>query len=277
MKKLLCLMMAAVFAGTLLTGCGTKTVKAPEATTAPAVQDNSFTYIQNKKELIVGLDDTFAPMGFRDDKGEIVGFDVDFAKAVGEKLGVKVTFQPIDWDAKEMELSGKKIDVIWNGLSITPERQKTMLLTKPYLNNTLVIMTKAGSSIKTKADLKGKKIATQAGSSGLKVIEADAIYPEIKDKLVEYKSYDEAVMDLDIGRVQAIVIDKVLGKYKASKKQGVYAFADQDFGEDLYAVALRKEDKAFAEKLQSAMDALKADGTATKISKTWFGEDIVVK
>lgn len=180
--------------------------------------DDSWSYIENKGTLIVGLDDTFAPMGFRDEKNELVGFDIDLANALGEKLGVKVEFQPIDWNAKEMELNNKKIDLIWNGMSATPARRETMNLSNPYLNNTIVIMTMEGSDIKTKNDLKGKNVGTQDDSSALEVIEKDSIYSDIKDELKTYASYDEAIMDLEAGRIDAIIIDKVLGSYKASKK-----------------------------------------------------------
>ena len=97
-------------------------------------------YIKNKGKLIVGLDDTFAPMGFRDESNNLVGFDIDLAKAVGENLGVEIEFKPIDWDAKELELSSKNIDCIWNGMSATDERQQNMSLTKKYLNNKIIIM-----------------------------------------------------------------------------------------------------------------------------------------
>ncbi|MBR5239544.1 MAG: transporter substrate-binding domain-containing protein [Clostridia bacterium] len=102
--------------------------------------DGSWAYIQGKGKLVVGLDATFAPMGFRDEAGEIVGFDIDLANAVAKELGVEVEFQPIDWDAKELELNGKKIDCIWNGMSATPERMEKMTLSDPYLNNTISIM-----------------------------------------------------------------------------------------------------------------------------------------
>lgn len=107
-----------------------------------ATDDGSWDYIKNNGKLIVGLDATFAPMGFRDESGEIVGFDIDLANAVAKELGVAVEFQPIDWDAKELELNGKKIDCIWNGMSATPERMEKMTLSDPYLNNTISIMTK---------------------------------------------------------------------------------------------------------------------------------------
>ena len=89
-------------------------------------ETSGWAYIENNGELVVGLDDTFAPMGFRDENNELVGFDIDLANAVGEQLGVKITFRPIDWDAKEMELESKNVDCLWNGMSATEKTGKNV-------------------------------------------------------------------------------------------------------------------------------------------------------
>ena len=121
----------------------------------------------DKDELIIGLDDTFVPMGFKDESGELVGFDIDLAKAVGEKLNKKVKFQAIDWSMKETELNGGNIDLIWNGYSINDERKEKVEFSKPYLNNTQIIVTLADSTINSKADLAGKKVGAQNQSTFL--------------------------------------------------------------------------------------------------------------
>ena len=277
LKKLLTLVLALALALAVV-GCGNQPeVPAPAPTSDTAAADTSWEDMQAKGTLVVGLDATFAPMGFTDDNNEIIGFDIDLAKLVAEELGIEVTFQPIDWDAKEMELNSKNIDCIWNGFSSTPERQESMSLTKPYLDNVIGIMTLDGSEIKTKADLVGKNIATQAESAGLEAIEADDIYDEIKDNLTTYASYDEAVMDLEIGRVDAIIIDKVAGLYMSAQKGGKYVFADEDFGEDEYVIGFRKDDKALTAKIEEAIDTVIANGKAAEVSDKWFGEDLLVK
>ncbi len=243
----------------------------------PKGEDTSWTYIEGNGKLVVGLDDTFAPMGFRTEEGELVGFDIDLAKAVGEEMGVEVEFKPIVWDAKEMELDGKKIDVIWNGMSKTPEREEKMNLSDAYFNNSIVIMTLADKPISTKDELVGKNIGTQAASAALEVIQADAIYGDIVDGLAEYDTYDEAVMDLDAGRLDAVIIDKVAGMYKATLKKDTYAFASEDFGEDLYVIGMRKGEDALLEKINTALDAVIASGKASEISNEWFGEDLVLR
>lgn len=96
-------------------------------------------------KLVIGIDDKFAPMGFRDENNEIVGFDIDYAKAAAEKMGKEVTFQPIDWSAKESELNSGRIDMIWNGYTITDERKEKVLFTKPYLENSQVVVVLADS------------------------------------------------------------------------------------------------------------------------------------
>lgn len=228
-------------------------------------------------KMIVGLDDTFAPMGFRTEAGELIGFDIDLAKAVAEQMGIAVEFKPIVWDAKEMELNEKKIDVIWNGMSKTPEREANMNLSKPYFNNSIVIMTLADKPIASKADLVGKNIGTQAASAALEMIQADAIYGDIADRVAEYDDYDAAVMDLDTGRLDAVIIDKVAGMYKNTQTGGKYAFCEEDFGEDFYVIGMRKGEDDFTEKLNAALDAVIASGKAAEISQKWFGEDLVLR
>lgn len=131
-----------------LAGCGNKEKQ----------EKSDLDYVKDKGTLIIGLDDTFAPMGFRDKKDKLVGLDIDLANAVAKELGVKVKFQPIDWEAKEAELKSKKIDCIWNGMSATPEREKSMSLSKRYLKNRILVMSlKKNVNVKSDTDLKNYK------------------------------------------------------------------------------------------------------------------------
>ncbi len=139
-------------------------------------------------------------MGFKDEANNIVGVDIELATAVCEKLGVKAVFQPISWDAKEMELETKRIDCIWNGMSITDERKEKMELSNPYLNNKIIVMTNKGVNVASKEDLKNYNVATQAKSSALEVIENDPSYDSFKDKVTLYPTYDEIILDMGISR-----------------------------------------------------------------------------
>lgn len=176
--------------------------------------DESLQYIMDKGTLVLGLDESFPPMGFRDSEtGEIIGFDIDLAKEVAKRLGVELVLQPIDWDAKELELNGKKIDLIWNGMSVTDERIENMFLSKPYVANAQVIIVPSNSKIKTKADLAGKKIALQKGSSALDAVKADTEVYNSLGEVVEYAENLAAYLDLKAGRVDAFVVDRVVGEY----------------------------------------------------------------
>ena len=114
------------------------------------------------KKMVIGLDDNFAPMGFRNEKNEIVGFDIDLAREACKRAGMEVTFKPIDWSAKEAELNGKRIDAIWNCFTINPEREKVIQFSKPYINNCQVVAVPVDSKVETLADLKGSWTSTPA-------------------------------------------------------------------------------------------------------------------
>lgn len=262
MKKFIYLMttIALVAGMALLSGCGSS----KEAT--------DYAYIEDKGTLTVGLDDTFAPMGFRDKDDNLVGVDIDLAKAVGKKLGIKVEFQPIDWDAKEAELKSKNIDCVWNGMSATKDRQKSMTLSNKYFNNKILVMSlDKGINIKSSADLKNYKVGTQADSAALESVKADKNYDSFADNVSEYPTYDEAILDMKAGRIDVVVIDEVYALYNNKNKTKLYQ-SDFDFGSDKYAVGFRKGDKELAVKVNDAIQECIDDGTADKIWEKWFGK-----
>lgn len=272
MKKLLVLMGCLLLALGLMAGCGGGDAQTADSDTP------GWDYIVDKGELVVGLDDTFAPMGFRDENNELVGFDIDLAKAAGEVLGVNVTFRPIDWDAKDMELSETKtIDCIWNGMSVLPERIENYALTKKYLNNKIVIMTMDEAlNIETAEDLAGVTLGTQVDSAALEKMQESEVWDTIQDNVTEFPTYDEALLAMQGGRVQAIVVDQVLGEYKNANMGGVMRVMPFDFGDDFYAIGCRKADTDVAEKINEALQTLIDNGTAAEISEKWFGTDIVI-
>lgn len=279
MKKIIAFMLVSVLSLFILTGCNGTNAGSDVSGGDSAVADAYTTTledIQAKGQLVIGLDDTFAPMGFRDESGNLVGFDIDLATAVCEKLGVTPKFQPIDWSAKEMELASGKIDCIWNGMSITPERKESMSLSGAYLNNKIIVMTKAGITIKDKADLANYKIGIQAGSAALETAKADDVWPTIESNVTEYPTYDEVIMDLSAGRLDCMIIDEVFGNYKNKNLGGTLGTADFDFGDDFYAVGFRKGDTSLTNAVDDALKQLAEDGSSAKISKEWFGSDIVI-
>ena len=229
------------------------------------------------KAIVIGLDDNFPPMGFRDDKNELVGFDIDLAKEAGKRLGVEVSFKPIDWSAKESELNGKRIDVLWNGLTITEERKANILFTKPYLENRQIIVVTEKSPIKTKAELARKVVGVQDGSSAVEAIQKDEATAKSIKEIKKFGDNVTALMDLSAGRLDALVVDEIVGRYYTGKKPGEYRVLDENFGTEDYGVGTRKDDTELGAKLDKALDDMKMDGTAAKISTTWFGKDIVKK
>lgn len=231
---------------------------------------------EKDKELIIGIDDKFAPLGFRDKNNEIVGFDIDYAKAATEKMGVKATFQPIDWKTKESELSSGRIDLIWNGYTITDERKEKVLFTKPYLKNSQVVVTLADSNLSKLDDLAGKVVGIQGLSSASDALDASPIKSEIKT-ITEFSDNVLALADLKNGRVDAVVIDEVVINYYMSQEEGTFKLLDESLAPEEYGIGVKKGNEALLEDLQKALDEMNEDGTAAEISKKWFGEDKVLK
>lgn len=184
---------------------------------APA-GDASLEKIKAKGELIVGLDDSYPPMGFRDDQNNIVGFDIDLATEAAKRMGVAVKFQPIDWDAKEMELESGKIDCIWNGMTITDERIERMFFSKAYIANQQIIVVSDSSGITQKSQLEGKIVGLQKGSSSLEALTADPVNDKVKE-IVQYPDNVSAFLDLKAGRIDVFVVDSVVGRYIISQQE----------------------------------------------------------
>lgn len=268
MKKTLALLLVLVMALAVLSGC---------AQEEAAPEKNSLDVIKEKGEFVLGLDDSFPPMGFRDDNGDIVGFDIDLAKEVADRMGVELVLKPVDWDGIALSLKNGDIDVIWNGLTITEERKENMGFTKPYLNNRQIIVVRDGSEIAAKVDLAGKVVGVQLGSSSDAALNDE---PEVAETVKEVRKYSnnvEALLDLANEGTDAVVVDEIVGRYYIAKKPGIYAVLDDYFTDEEYGVGYRLEDEAFGAELDRILDEMKEDGTADAISEEWFGEAIVLK
>lgn len=248
---------------------------APESAEADVPSDAKAEAPEGEKTTyVMGLDDTFAPMGFRDEKGELVGFDIDLATGVAEKMGVSIKFQPIDWSMKENELIAGNIDFIWNGYTITDERLEKVAFSDTYLNNSQIIVVLSDSGVETKADLAGKNIAVQAESSALDAVNAKPEFVKSINELVEFSTNNEAFMDLEAGRSNALVVDEVLARfYMKQNGQEKYKVLEEDFGDEGYAVGVRKSDTELLKKLDAALDEMKSDGTYDEIYAKWFSEN----
>ncbi|MBC2725422.1 amino acid ABC transporter substrate-binding protein [Desulfosporosinus sp.] len=257
----------------LAAGCGQKTPDTAQT------GDQSWNKIKEKGEFIVGLDDNYPPAGFRDKAGELVGVDIDLAKEAAKRLGVKAVFKPVQWDGVLLNLKSGEIDLIWNALGITPERQEQIGFTDVYMEDRNIIIVKSGSPIKTKADLDGKTIGLQLGSTAEEAVAKDEISSKIKE-VRKFENPTVALLDLDAGRIDAVVTNEMNGRYlitteKTADKYYILSAEEGYFGEEPYGVGVRIEDKAFLAELNRVLDEMKADGTSAKISKQWFGSDII--
>jgi polar amino acid transport system substrate-binding protein len=258
MKRIATMVLAIAAVFSLLTACSSKTSSSKDDT------------------LIIGIDDKFAPMGFRDENNKIVGFDIDLAKAAAEKMGKKVKFQPIDWKTKESELSSGRIDLIWNGYTITDDRKKKVLFTKPYLKNAQVVITRKDSKLTKLSDLEGKVVGLQSLSSASDALDANPIKSKIKT-VTEFNDNVLALNDLKSGRLDAVVIDEVVINYYMTKEKDTFKIMDESLAPEEYGVGVKKGNEELLKNLQKALDDMNADGTAAKISTKWFGEDKVLK
>ena len=237
--------------------------------------DNSLEELKARGEFVLGLDDSFPPLGFRDDNNNIVGYDIDLASEVCKRLGVTLRCQPIDWAAKEQELNTGNIDCIWNGFTMTPERKEALSFTEAYLDNAQVVIVRGDSGYKTLADLAGKTVGLQAGSSAADALYASTFSGTIKD-VVEFKDNMTALMDLEIGGVDAVVMDMVVGNYNIKTSRKNFVVLNENLSTEEYGIGFRKSDVKLRDEVQKILEEMAADGTVATISEKWFGTDISV-
>ena len=275
-KKIFAAFLAAASMAALFTGCQTQDGDGMENTdTAAAAEDNSLDSIKEKGKFILGLDDSFPPMGFRDENNEIVGFDIDLAKEVTARMGVELVVQPISWDSKEMELNSGNIDCIWNGMSINDERKEAMNLSEAYLRNDMVFVVLDSSAYNSQADLAGKNVAVQNGSSAQEILEGS----EFKGQAGSIIGYDDnvtAFMDLDANGVDAVFLDSVVANYFITSKNKPYRVLSDVLYEEEYAIGFRKNDQALRDEVQKILIEIINDTKASEISTKWFGSDITI-
>ena len=247
-----------------IAGCG-----AQKETTG---KDDSLQKVLDAKQLILGFDTAFPPMGFIDESGESVGFDIDMAREVCDRLGIELVVRGIDWDAKEDDLNDGRIDCIWNGLSITPDRAESMNLSEPYMKNELIFVVAGNSDVKEMQDLVGRKVGVQSGSTAQEALEASDLYADVL--VVQSDTHQENVQKLIRGEVDAVLIDSVAAYYSVFSSDAKYYVLPESLGQEEYAVGFRKGDQALRDAVQKTISEMKADGTLGKISEKWFGSDI---
>ena len=234
--------------------------------------DGSWERIEKAGQMVIGLDDAFPPMGFRDDSGKLVGFDIDVAEEAGKRLGIKIVLQPAAWEGVINSLYAKKFDCIWNGMTITAERQQQVAFSKPYLMDGQIAIVRLDEQvIKTHDDLGGKNVGVQAGSPAL---EAAKALPKAAAEIKEYDTNPKAFLDLEADRLDSVVVDSVAGRYYMASRPGQFRALPGQITKEPFGVAFRQEDAALLAKIQQTIDAMIVDGTMGTLSRKWFGEDV---
>ena len=226
------------------------------------------------KKFVVGFDSEFPPMGFVDKDGSYAGFDLDLAKEVAKRLDMEFVAQPIAWDSKDQELKSGNISCIWNGFTITDDRKDAYEWTAAYMKNQQVVVVKNDSSVKTLADLAGLKVCVQKDSSGLAAIESNPDLMASFKETVQVDSYLNAMMELEAGSVDAIVMDEIVARYEIQTSGKPFVVLDEAISAEEYGVGFLKGNTELRDKVQKTLEEMAKDGTMAKISQKWFGSDV---
>jgi len=279
----------------VLTGCGSSESAAPAEEggsaaeeAAPAEQDGAAAEEEaapaeeadepageaaSGETFTVGFDAEFPPYGYKDDSGEYVGFDLDLARAVCEKNGWEFVAQPVDWDAKDMELSSGAIDCIWNGFTMNG-REDAYTWSVPYIDNSQVFVVPADGGIASKEDLAGKVVGVQKDSSALAAL-TDEENQENLDlaasfaDLVEYADYNTAFMDLEAGAIEALAIDIGVASYQIESRGDGYVMLDEPLATEQYGIGFLKGNDELKDAVETSLLELYEEGVVEETAQKY--------
>ena len=264
MKKIIALAMAGLMAASALAGCGgSKT-------------DTDWDYIKNKGEMVIGIT-YFEPMNYKDDNGELTGFETEFAQAVCDELGVKAKFQEINWDSKEVELNTKTIDCIWNGMTITDERKEAMNITNAYMQNKQVMVCKKDNVDKYTQSVKDTKVIAEKESAGEEVAQSDEFFKEAKYTAAD--SQAKALMEVKAGTSDVAIIDFVMSKgtiREDSDYSDLAVIETKTFAPEQYGIGFRKDSPETVKKVNEVISKLKKEGKLDEIAKKYNLQDLLI-
>ena len=285
MKKLISFAVAGMFAlslaacGSSSSAAASSTESSAESTAAStadsAAADSDLAYLQNKGKMTIGYT-VYEPMNYTDESGTFTGFDTELATAVCEKLGVEPDFVEINWDTKETELAAKSIDCIWNGLTLTDDREANMACTKPYVKNAQVVVMKADADYTSTADLAGKTVVAESGSAGETTIEEDEGLQQAD--FVAKSVQTDCLMEVAAGTADAAVLDLTLASAMIGEGTDYANLVIKDeLNVEEYGAAFRKGSDVAAA-VDTAFDELKADAVvcpaAWPFGVTWLHEPV---
>ena len=223
------------------------------------------------EKITVASDPTWPPMEFLDDNKQVVGYDVDMIKAVAKEAGMEAEVRMVAWDGIFAGVAAGNYDVVASGVTITPERQKAFLFTEPYYNVSQIIVMQNGQSAASFADLKGKKVGGQIGTTGIFVAQKCGV----EFTLREYDDVGLTMQDLVNGRIDAVVCDSPVALYYANKKEGFsdkLSIAFRSPGNESFGFVVKKGRQDLVDKLNAGIDAVRAKGIEAELLKKWLGD-----
>jgi len=229
----------------------------------------------DSKTFTVGFDAEFPPYGFLGENGSYKGFDLDLAKEVCQRNGWTFVARPIEWAAKDAELNAGTIDCIWNGFTITDERKEQYTWSSPYVQNKQLILVKKDSGLKAIADLNGKAVAAQDGSSGASALEDALKELQKKDAAFNFKEYKKvkdyvtAKTMLESGAVDAVALDSAVALGFIEKSNGAFVTFVEPLMFESYGVGFKKGNTELRDKVEATLRAMVKDGTVANILKHW--------
>lgn len=271
MKKILAVMLCLVMVLGVFTGCGDKK---DNATDGSGSADTGITPVSEMTTLTVGFDAEYAPYGYKDDSGEYVGFDLDLAQEVCDRMGWELKKQPINWDAKDMELNSGTIDCIWNGFTMTGREDK-YTFSVPYVDNSIVFIVMNDSDIQTAEDLAGKVVVTQADSSALAALTSTEDNEEnlaLKDsfaELQEVPDYNSAFLNLESGAVDCIAVDIGVAQYHLTSRGDTFRKLEKPLSTEQYGIGFKKGNEELRDAVQEKLFEMYEDGTFQKIAEKY--------
>ena len=253
MKRFLCLALALVMTATMLIGCGKK----------------------DKQQLIVGFDAEFPPFGYLAADGTYDGFDLAMAEELCDRLGWEFKAVPIDWNSKDTELKGGNINCIWNGFTYTG-REDEYTWSDPYVDNSIVIVVKADSGIKTLADLAGKTVMAQTASSAVDGIDANEAFKNSLKEVVQLADYNTGFLELKQGTVDAVAADIGVAAYQVAQNGSDYVILEEAVSTEQYAVGFLLGNTELRDAVNAELKKMAADGTMLKIAKNYESVGLVI-
>ncbi|WP_043930437.1 amino acid ABC transporter substrate-binding protein [Bacillus sp. EB01] len=236
-----------------------------------ANKDDLLAKVKDEGKLVVGTEGTYAPFSFHNDKGELTGFDVEIAREVGKRLGVDVEFQETQWDAIFAGLDAKRFDMIANQVGIRPDRQEKYLFSDPYITSAAVLITRTDNKdIQSFEDIKGKKSAQTLTSN------YGQMAKDLGAEVVGIDSFNQAVELLNSKRVDATLNDKIAFlDFKKNRPDAQVEVRDESEDASQSGLMFRKGSETLVEEVNKALKEMIDDGTYDKISKEWFGENVL--